>query len=122
MKPEIRQECVAADHTSENTADEEENAEPLEDAASETTAEAAQVLQQEEIPLGNPKELERLDAEEENGDRRCFGPVSGNIIPKCRPLTVRELLKYLPYVPRILAFYQGKTGIWQQQFFTSWLL
>lgn len=65
VKPEILQECAAADHTSENTADEEEKTEPLEDAASETTEEAAQVLQQEESPLGNPKELERLDAEEE---------------------------------------------------------
>lgn len=51
VKPEIRQECVAADHTSENTADEEENAEPLEDAASETTAEAAQVYSRKKFLL-----------------------------------------------------------------------
>ena len=52
-------------------------------------------------PPWRSKSLEHLDAEEEKWVRRCFGTVSGNIIPKCRLLTVRERLKYLRSVLRI---------------------
>ena len=43
-------------------------------------------------------------------DRKFVEAASSYTQALSETLTVRELLKYLPYVPRILAFYQGKTG------------
>ncbi len=92
---------------------------------SPTPDQVQNISNQKEMPLRQPRRIRTLSIRKKKSDggRTSVEQVFGNILLKCRPLTVGNCRDFVPSGRRISAISQGKTGDMENNSCSSsWLL